>query len=295
MAIEFGNQQPDVNIYPNGNGGNFGGGFGDMFGGMGGGAMFFYFILFFFLFMFMGWGNNNGNAGNNGGVVYMPYGAPYMMGMGGNGGNCGNSIQQNFDQAALVSGINGLQTQMQTGFSNAEVSRCNQQANLLAQMNNNQNATNSQLQNLNMGLQNCCCENRAATADLKYTVANEACADRAVIGDTFQALSAQYNQQMNAMSNQFNAGIQSLKDDFCDFKMAQKDAVIADLQRQLTRSEIAGMVNTSSQAILANNDLQTAALEQYLAPVAKPAYIVQNPNCCSNMNTCNTCRGRNFG
>lgn len=288
MVVESQNQQPSVNVYPNGNGGNYGGGFGDIFGGMGGGAIFFYLILFFFLMMFMGWGNNNGNAAGNGSVVYMPYGAP-MMGMGN-----GYSIQQNFDQAALVNGINGLQTQMQTGFSNAEVSRCNQQANILQQMNNNQNATNTQLQNLNMGLQNCCCENRAATADLKYTVAQEACNDRAAVGDAFQALSAQYNQQMNAMSNQFNAGIQSLKDDFCDFKMAQKDAQIADLQRQLTRSEILGMVNSSRDAIVTNNELQTNALEQYLAPVAKPAYIVQNPNCCSNMNTCNTCC-RNFG
>lgn len=30
-----------------------------------------------------------------------------------------------------------------------------------------------------MSLQNCCCENRAATADLKYTMASEAAATRA--------------------------------------------------------------------------------------------------------------------
>ena len=38
------------------------------------------------------------------------------------------------------------------------------------------------------------------------------------------------------------------------------------------------------RAILANNDAQTNALEQYLAPVPRPAYIVQNPNGCG----CNT-------
>lgn len=294
MAIEFGNQQPDVNIYPNGNGNNFGGGFGDMFGGMGGGAMFFYFILFFFLFMFMGWGNNNGNAANNGGsVVYMPYGAP-MMGMSGNG----YSIQQNFDQAALVNGINGLQTQMQTGFSNAEVSRCNQQANLLAQLNNNQNATNTQLQNLNMGLQNCCCENRAAVADLKYSVANEACADRAAVGDALQAVTAQNNANTNMMMNAFNNGIQSIKDIMCNDRynamVEAKNDRIASLERQLTMNSLGGMIAGSQQAIIANNDLQTAALEQYLAPTARPAYIVQNPNCCANMNN-TPCCGRNFG
>lgn len=284
MVVESQNQQPSVNVYPSGNGGNYGGGFGDMFSGMGGGAIFFWLILFFFMIMFMGWSGNNGNAsGNGGGTVYIPYGAPYMMG--------GNSIQQNFDQAAVISGINGLQTQMQTGFSNAEVSRCNQQANLLQQMNNNQNTTNTQLQNLNMGLQNCCCENRAAVADLKYTVANEACNDRAAVGDAFQGITAQNNANTNNIVTEMRAGFQSLKDDFCDFKMAQKDQRIAELERQLTRSEIAGMIDTSRQTIVANNDQQTANLEQYLAPVARPAYIVQNPNCCVNQgyNQCNQC------
>lgn len=282
MLVESQNQQPSVNVYPNG--GNYGGGFGDMFGGMGGGAIFFWLILFFFMMMFMGWGNNGNAAGNGNGVVYVPYGGYGMC-----GGNAGYEVRQGFDQMSVINGITGIQNQLQTGFSNAEVSRCNQQANLLAQMNNNQNATNTQLQNLNMGLQNCCCENRAAVADLKYTVANEACADRAAVGDAFQALSAQNAQNMNAMINQFNNGIQSLKDDFCDFKMAQKDQRIADLERQLTQSQISGMIDTSRQSILANNDLQTAALEQYLAPTARPAYIVQNPNCCPNQR--NRCCG----
>jgi len=292
MAIvETQNQQPSVNVYPNGNGGmNYGGGFGDMFG-MGSGGIFFWLILFFFMMMFMGGWGNNGNAAGNNGVVYMPYGAPYMM-----GGNCGNSIQQNFDQAALVSGINGLQTQMQTGFSNAEVSRCNQQANILQQMNNNQNATNTQLQNLNMGLQNCCCENRAAVADLKYTVSTEACSDRAAVGDAFQGLTAQNNANTNAMMNAFNAGIQSIKDQMCNDKIDQKNERIADLERQLTMANLAASQNAQTAAILTDNLAQTNTLEQYLAPVPRPAYIVQNPSCCNqNYNGCGCNSCRNFG
>lgn len=298
--VETQSQQPSVNVYPNANGGSMGyggGGFGDMFG-MGGGGVFFWLILFFFMMMFMGnWGNNGNNGGGNGGgTVYVPYGAPYMIGSM-NGGCCGNdassitqAIRNGFDQSAVIGGINGLENQIQTGFSNAEVSRCNQQANLLATMNSNQNAITNAFNQQSMALQNCCCENRAATADLKYTVATEACADRAAVGDAFQALTAQNAQNMNVMMTQFNNGIQSLKDEFCDLKMSQKDAMIADLQRQLTRSEIAGMIDTSRQSILANNDLQTAALEQYLAPTPRPAYIVQNPNCCAqNYNNCTGC------
>ncbi len=44
---------------------------------------------------------------------------------------------------------------------------------------------------------------------------------------------------------------------------------------QLTSSQ-----NAQTQALIANNDAQTATLEQYLAPTPRPAYVVQNPNCC---------------
>ena len=42
--------------------------------------------------------------------------------------------------------------------------------------------------------------------------------------------------------------------------------------------------------ILANNEAQTVALEQYLAPTPRPAYIVQNPNCCQQNFGCG-CNG----
>ena len=291
MLVESQNQQPSVNVYPNGSG-NYGGGFGDMFGGMGGGAIFFWLILFFFMMMFMGnWGNNGNNGGN---VQYVPYGAPYMMG--GFGDNsAAQAVRNGFDQSAIIGGINGLQNQIQTGFSNAEVSRCNQQANLLATMNGNQNATTAALNGLSMGLQNCCCENRAATADLKYTVATEACADRAAVGDAFQGLTAQNNANMNALMNQFNAGIQSIKDQMCNDKIDQKNERIADLERQLTMANLAASQNAQTAAILTDNLAQTQTLEQYLAPTARPAYLVQNPNCCApnccapNYNACNSC------
>ena len=59
---------------------------------------------------------------------------------------------------------------------------------------------------------------------------------------------------------------------------------IAELERQLTMANLAASQGAQTAAILANNDAQTNALEQYLAPVPRPAYIVQNPNGCN----CNT-------
>ena len=281
MIMETQNQQPAVNVYPNSNGG----GFGDSFGFGGGGSIFFWLILFFFMMMFMGWGNGGFGGGNNN-VQYVPY-AAY------NG--AGDAIRQGFDQAAIINSVTGLQSVTQQGFANAEVSRCNQQANVLATLNNNQNATNAALQNQAMALQNCCCENRANIAQVRYDLATEACADRNAVKDALQELTAQNNQNMNSMATMFNNGIQNLKDEFCQMRLDSKDQRIAELERQLTASQTAGLVNNSRDAIMANDRQltlqQTADLEQYLSPTPRPAYIVQNPNCCSqqNYNSCGCC------
>ena len=262
MIYETQNQQPNVNVFPNGNGGYGGDGFGNN------GA---WWIIILFLFAMMGnWGNNNGNNGGN--VTYIPYG---MNGFGG-----GQSyVQQGFDQAAIMGGINGIQTTVANGFANAEVSRCNGQANILATLNANQNASTAAMNGLAMSLQNCCCENRAATADLKYTVANEACADRAAVNDALQAVTAQNN-----------ANTQRILDMMCQDKIDAKNEKIAELQNQLTMANLAASQNAQTAAILTDNLAQTQALEQYLAPVARPAYIVQNPNGCGCSSMYNTCR-----
>ena len=38
--------------------------------------------------------------------------------------------------------------------------------------------------------------------------------------------------------------------------------------------------NAQTATILADNANQTSMLEQYLMPTPRPAWIVQNPNCC---------------
>lgn len=261
MLIESSNQQPSVNVMPS-NGGF--GGFGDSFGG----NAFFWVIILFFFAIFGGWGNNGANAVGANGVGYIPY----MNTM-----NTGYEVRQGFDQAAVMGGINGLSTAVTTGFSNAEVSRCNQQANVLATLNANQNANVAAMNGLAMSLQNCCCENRAATADLKYTVATEACSDRAAVTAALQEVTAQNN-----------ANTQRILDIMCQDKIDAKNEKIAELQNQLTMANLAASQNAQTAAILTDNLAQTQALEQYLAPVPRPAYIVQNPSCCNNNFGCNS-------
>jgi hypothetical protein len=51
-------------------------------------------------------------------------------------------------------------------------------------------------------------------------------------------------------------------------------------------ANLAASQNAQTASIIANNEAQTAALENYLNPPARPAYIVQNPNCCAPFAGC---------
>lgn len=220
--------------------GNVNSGYGG-FNGCDGGL---FWIIILFLFMFSGYGNGWGGfgGGNNGGVS----------------NTVANDVQRGFDQSAIMSSLNGINTGVSNGFANADVSRCNLQANLTGQMNN-----------IASNLQNCCCENRASVADLKYTVATENCADR------YEA--AQNTRDI--IQNQ-NDGIQRIMDKLCQQELDALKAQNANLQTQINLANLAASQNQQTAQIMADNAAQTMALEQYLNPPARPAYIVANPNCC---------------
>lgn len=80
-----------------------------------------------------------------------------------------NSVTSGFGdvQTALCGGFAGVNSNIANGFAQAEIS---ENARQMANMN--------QMFGIQSALQNCCCENRAGIADLKYTVATENCADR---------------------------------------------------------------------------------------------------------------------
>ena len=217
----------------------------DMFGGN--------WMWFLLVWMAMfGWGNNGFGFGNNGGGV-------------------GNEVQRGFDQSALTTGINGIQQSLCNGFAGVNQAVSNGFAQSEISANSRQMANMNQQFTLQSALQNCCCENRAATADLKYTVATEACADRNAISNALRDV-----LEAN------NASTQRILDMMCQDKIDAKNERIAELQQQLQMAQLAASQGAQTAAILANNEAQTAALEQYLAPVPRPAYVVQNPNCCGN-------------
>jgi len=223
-------------------------------------------LIILLLFANNGWGNGFGFGGGM---------APYMM------GQQGNDVQRGFDQSAIMSGITGIQNGLSNGFANAEISRCNGQANVLQTLNNNQAATLASMNTLAMSLQNCCCENRAGLADLKYTVATENCADRTALGDGLRDMMAANAANTQNLINSTNAGFQSIMDKICQLELDAKNDKIAELQAQLNEANRRASQENQTAQILASQAAQTAALEQYLAPTPRPAYIVQNPNCCT--------------
>lgn len=232
------------------NGGNNG------FGWGGDGA---WWLIILFLFAM----NGNGWGGFGGGGNQM---LPFVM-----GNQQNNDVQRGFDQQAIMGQLGTINTAVTNGFGNAEISAANRQMAGMQQMFGIQTAVDSRLDSLAMSLQNCCCENRAAVADLKYAVANDGAATR------------------NSIAN----GIQSIQDKLCQLemdgikqnyenRMYSMQNTIDGLRSQLSSANFAASQTAQTANILADNAAQTVALEQYLNPTPVPAYVVQNPNCCAN-------------
>lgn len=215
----------------------------DGFGGNNGA----WWLLILLIFANNGWGN--GGWGGNNGV------APYMMGYA-----TQQDVQSGFDQAAVISGINGITSAVANGFAGAEISRANAIA-----------ALTNQINTIAMNQQQCCCDNRAATADLKYTVATEACQDRAAV-----------TSALRDVLEANNTSTQRILDQMCQDKIDAKNEQIANLQQQLAMANLAASQTAQTAQILADNSRQTMALEQYLNPAPIPAYVVQNPSCCGS-------------
>ena len=184
----------------------------------------------------------------------------------GNGGNnnVNADLQRGFDQATLTNGLSNIQTAICNGFAGVNQGICNGFAGAEIAANSRQMANMNQNFALQQGLGN-----------LQYAVATEACADR-------NAIASALRDVLEAN----NASTQRILDTICQDKIDAKNELIANLRQQLQMAQLASSQNAQTQAIIANNEAQTYALEQYLAPVPKPAYVVQNPNCCAQNTGC---------
>ena len=133
-------------------------------------------------------------------------------------GNIQNAITGGFGdvQTALCGGFAGVNASI-TGAQNAIAQQLygNEIASLERSF-NAQTANTAGLTNLSAQLANCCCENRAATQDLKYTLATEACQTRAnstantqAILDKLCALELDTVKSQLAAAQRENVGLQN--------------------------------------------------------------------------------------
>ena len=216
-----------------------------------------------------------------------------------------------FQNQATNTAINSLQNSVTSGFGDVQTALCSGFAGVNASVNGAQNAISQQLNtnqlaalersfaeqtantnnffNLQSQLAQCCCDNRLATANLTSTILSENCADRAAVSDGVRDLLVNQTANTQRLVDTTTSAVQGVMDKICQLELDAKNNKIADLQNQLTMANLAASQTAQTARILADNAAQTTALEQYLNPVAIPAYQVPNPNCCNNFNGC--CNG----
>ena len=263
---------------------NNGGGFGNGFGGGDG----WWILLLFLLIGGNGWGNGFG-GGFGGNDLY-----PWM--------NQSNQINNGFrDQlindnvTEIRSGVTGLQTQLcnccsdvqmalANGFAGVEQGANARQIANMQQAFNAQTAVTAGLNDIGMSLQNCCCENRAGIADLKYTVATENCADR----------TAAYQNTRDIIDSQ-TKGTQAILDKLCQLELdgvkAQVDAKndrIAELQTELNMANLRES-QTAQNAFIAqgfSNEVDQLYNRLSNCPVPSTPVYGRTPIFTCNQNQC---------
>ena len=249
-------------------------------GGFGGFGQDGWWILLLLLFAGGGWGFGGGfgNGFADGAMLYPWMNQSQQINDGfrdqminGSISNIQNSITSGFGdvQNALCSGFATVNAGVANGFAQAEIAdNARQMANMQTAFANH-TAMNQGFNSIASQLASCCCENRLGLANLGADIAREACADRPAVSDGVRDI----------VSNQ-NVSVQRILDQMCNDKIDAKNEKIADLERQLTMANLSASQTAQTAQLLADNNRQTSALEQYLNPVPIPAYIVQNPNCC---------------
>jgi len=212
MAITDGGPTMTMPVAPTG---MMGGGFGGENG---------WWVILFIILLFgwgrNGYGNNNGSV-MDGYVLTSDFASVERKLDAVNNGICDSTF-------ALNNAING-------GFATAELSRANQQAALMQQLNAMQ-----------MQSQECCCENRAAIAQVRYDMATQACDTR----NTVQTAARDIVENANANSR-----------------------AILDF---LTQSKLQDLQSANQELRLAASQ---AAQNNYLISQLRPTPIPSYPSC----------------
>ena len=224
----------------------------------------------------MGQSDNGGNGWGGGMdsiIGLAALGLIFGDGFGFGGGNRGQAATQadlaaGFNNSAVLSSLNdiklgqsnatnynnqgfaGLNTTLMSGFHGVDNAICTQGYNVQAGFNS-----------LSHQLSDCCCDNRAAVADLKYTIGSEFCA----LG--------------NAINTQTRDITDTIRDGFARMDAQANARYIAELERKLNNCDRDAALQGLGNYLLSE-----------LRPCPKPAYITCNPYAASWGNgSCGSC------
>lgn len=157
---------------------------GNSFGWGGDGAW--WIVLFLIFAAFGGWGNGFGFGGGGNGVMDGYVLTSDFANVERKIDSVNQGLCDGFYQQAQL--VNGTNMAMANGFAQAELSRSNQQAALMQQLNAMQ-----------MQAANCCCENRAAIAQVRYDMATQACDTRNTVNTAARDIIDNQNQNSRAI------------------------------------------------------------------------------------------------
>lgn len=240
-------------------------------------------------------GNNGGAFGGDGWWTIIIFALIFGWGRGGYGGGCDSgggssgaaagyvlatdfaNIERKIDgvnnglsdgfyamNTGMLNGFANVTQAVTNGFYNAEIARCNQQSALMNQLNEMQRASDA-----------CCCENRAAIAQVRYDMATQACDTRNLIQNNTRDL-------IDAV----NCGFRGIDQRLTMQEMAAKDAKIAEQDRALLLSQFAAQRNAQTDEFKSYVNGQFA----YYNPRPVPAYNVPAPyQYTCNTNSCSGC------
>lgn len=237
MSLSDGTPMMTMPVAP-ANGGNGGG-----FGWGGDGA---WLIILFLIFAVFGWGGNGwgNNAGNSGGVVDGYVLTSDFANVERKIDSVNQGLCDGFYQQAQL--VNGTNMAMANGFAQSELSRSNQQAALMQQLNAMQ-----------MQAAECCCNTQRSIDGVRYDMATQGCDTRNTVQNATRDIIDANNQNSRAI---------------LDFLTQSK---LSDLQTENQNLKLA-----ASQAA------QNNYLVSQLRPSPIPAYTVQNPYCCNQFAGC---------
>ena len=268
----------------------YGGGYGN--NGFGDGSSWLWLILI--LALMGGWGNGNGNGFGGGftnDYAWLSNGQKEIMQ---NTNEGFNTLQLANQLSGISSGVQNLSTQLcnccadinstvNGGFANAEISANSRQMANMQQAFNNQIATLQGFNGISSELCNASAENRLGIANLNSTILSENCADRAALAEGVRDI----------VTNQ-TANTQRILDQLCADKIDAKNEKIADLQREILMKDLQASQIEQTATLRQGQEAEVDALYNRLSNCPVPTTPVYGRTpifTCNNGCGC----GSNFG